>query len=46
MIYGNKHGIGKSIRINKKKQVDQLKGRFKKINVKERYLEVFIREML
>lgn len=36
----------KTARINRREKANVLKGRFKQLNVKERYLEKFIREML
>lgn len=46
VVFGqSKHKI-RAIRVNQLGEPDALKGRFKNINVKDRYLEKFIREML
>jgi uncharacterized protein (DUF58 family) len=45
-IFGKDNGKAKVVRTNTKKKEEELKGRFKKIGVQDRYLEKFVREML
>jgi uncharacterized protein (DUF58 family) len=45
-IFGKDNGKAKVVRTNTANKEEELKGRFKKIGVQERYLEKFVREML
>lgn len=45
-IFGSINGKGKLIRAKSKEIHEKLKGRWSKINVEERYLESFVKEML
>lgn len=45
-IYGDDLGRGKFIKVNSLELPIELKGRYKKISVKDRYLEKFVRDML
>lgn len=45
-IFGKKLKKTRTARVNRNQQLEEVKGRYKKLNVKERYLEKFIREML
>jgi hypothetical protein len=45
-IFGVRNGKDIVTRVNRLKKDKLFKGRYKKISVKERYLEKFVREML
>lgn len=45
-VFGKSKGKAKNVRVFKDKENWELKGRYKILNVKERYLEKFVREML
>ncbi len=45
-IFGKVNGQTKFTNSFSKKEPEVIKGRYKKINVKDRYLEKFVREML
>lgn len=45
-LFGKSSGNSKTLAEGYSKEVNKIEGRFKKINVKDRYLEKFVREML